>query len=78
MNPLRAWNVFWFRPVSARPLGAFRIAYGLAVLVHLAFLAPEAGLLALRRRAAARGTEARELAGPLAAVPACSTGSRRR
>jgi len=63
MNPLRAWNAFWFRPVSARPLGAFRIAYGLVVLVHLALLAPEvdfwlsdAGLL--------RGTEARELAGP--------------
>ena len=25
MNPLRAWNTFWFRPVSARPLGAFRV-----------------------------------------------------
>ena len=68
MNPLRAWNAFWFRPTSARPLGAFRIAYGLAVMVHLAFLAPQvdfwlsdAGLLV--------GTEAKELAGPLRFSP---------
>ena len=62
-NPLSAWNAFWFRPVSARPLGAFRIAYGLAVLVHLAFLAPEMDLW-LSDAGLLRGTEARELAGP--------------
>ncbi len=68
MNPLRAWNVFWFRPVSARPLAAFRIAFGLAVLVHVAFLIPQAdywlsdaGLLV--------GSEARELAGPIRLSP---------
>ena len=29
MNPIRAWNRFWFAPVSARPLGAFRVVFGL-------------------------------------------------
>ena len=38
MNPLRAWNTFWFGPISARPLGAFRIAFGVLALANLAFL----------------------------------------
>lgn len=41
MNPARAWNAFWFGPISARPLGAFRIAFGLIVLANLALLVPE-------------------------------------
>ena len=64
MNPIRAWNRFWFGPISARPLGAFRIAFGLIVLLHLALLGLEldywltdAGLL--------RGLEASHAAGPL-------------
>ncbi|HEV3164602.1 MAG TPA: HTTM domain-containing protein [Isosphaeraceae bacterium] len=64
MNPIRAWNDFWFRPISARPLGAFRIIFGLVVLLNLALLSLELdywftdhGLL--------QGTEAREAAGPL-------------
>jgi MFS family permease len=32
MNPIRAWNAFWFGPISARPLGAFRIVFGLIAL----------------------------------------------
>ena len=36
MNPLRAWNRFWFSPISARPLGAFRIVLGLVLLANLA------------------------------------------
>ena len=68
MNPLRAWNVFWFRPVSARPLGAFRIAFGLAVLVHLAFLVPEADYW-LSDAGLLRGEEAGQLAGPLRPSP---------
>ena len=36
MNPIRAWNRFWFGPISARPLGAFRIVFGLVVLANLA------------------------------------------
>jgi hypothetical protein len=64
VRPIRAWNGFWFGPISARPLAAFRIAFGLVVLLNLALLSLEAdywftdaGLL--------RGTEAREAAGPL-------------
>jgi hypothetical protein len=63
MNPLRAWNRFWFGPISARPLGVFRVAFGLILLAHLAIVSvdfdhwyTDAGLL--------RGTEARETAGP--------------
>jgi hypothetical protein len=64
MNPLRAWNRFWFSPISARPLGVFRIVFGLIALANLAFLAfdmdywlTDAGLL--------QGDEARLVAGPL-------------
>ena len=41
MNPLRAWNQFWFAPISARPLGAFRIVFGLIALANLAYLSVE-------------------------------------
>src|SRR5262249_5589416 len=61
MNPLRAWNRFWFSPISARPLGAFRIVLGLVLLANLAMEAfdidywyTDAGLL--------QASEARELA----------------
>lgn len=61
--PVRAWNRFWFAPTSARPLGAFRIVFGLVVLLNLSLLAndmdawfTDAGYI--------RGTEAHELAGP--------------
>ena len=64
MSPLRAWDRFWFGPVSARPLGMFRVAFGLIALEHLALLAADldhwltdAGLLV--------GADARLLAGPL-------------
>lgn len=38
MNPIHAWNRFWFAPISARPLGAFRVLFGLMVLAHLALI----------------------------------------
>ena len=38
MNPLQAWNRFWFAPISAKPLGLFRILFGLFVLAHLALI----------------------------------------
>jgi hypothetical protein len=64
MNPIRSWNRFFFGPVSARPLGAFRIAYGVLMLIYLSLMTVEfdlwytgAGVL--------RGTESREAAGPL-------------
>jgi len=68
MNPLKAWNRFLFGPISARPLGAFRIVFGLIMLGYLALMTVEfdywytgAGLL--------QGTEAREAAGPLRFSP---------
>lgn len=64
MNPITAWNRFWFAPISARPLGAYRILFGLFVLGHLVLLLPDldfwysdAGML--------RADEPSSLAGPL-------------
>lgn len=64
MNPVRAWNQFFFARVSARPLGFFRIVFGTLVLGNLGFLAfdinywfTDAGIL--------QGTEAAQIAGPL-------------
>jgi hypothetical protein len=68
MNPVRAWNRFFFGPISARPLGAFRIVYGLIILGYLALMTVEfdywytgAGLL--------QGEESRVAAGPLRFSP---------
>lgn len=68
MNPLRAWNRFWFAPISAKPLGVHRILFGLFVLAHLALIWPDldfwysdAGLL--------QGDEAAVTAGPLRPTP---------
>jgi hypothetical protein len=41
VNPIRAWNGFWFQPISARPLGVFRIVFGLIFLFNLALLSLE-------------------------------------
>lgn len=64
IQPIRAWNRFWFAPISARPLGAFRILFGVCCLLNLLLLAndpdewlSDAGYL--------RGWEAKELAGTL-------------
>jgi hypothetical protein len=64
MNPLKVWNRFWFSPISARPLGAYRILFGIFVLANLAFLTvdldywySDAGLL--------QGNEARLAAGEM-------------
>jgi Vitamin K-dependent gamma-carboxylase len=68
MNPVKAWNRFFFGPISARPLGAFRIVYGVILLCYLALMTVEfdywytgAGLL--------QGTEATESAGPYRLSP---------
>src|SRR5262249_43557018 len=64
MNPIGAWNRFFFGLVSPRPLAVFRIVYGVLVMIYLALMTGEfdywytgAGLL--------QGSEAREAAGPL-------------
>ena len=41
MNPFKAWNRFFFGPISARPLGAFRIVFGLLILIYLAIMTVE-------------------------------------
>ena len=63
INPIRAWNRFFFGLVSAKPLGAIRILYGLIALANLGFCAvdldywyTDTGLL--------RGDEAWVMAGP--------------
>jgi hypothetical protein len=68
MNPFRGWNAFWFASVSARPLGAFRILYGLIVLAHLGLLANDA-VPWLTDAGYLRGGEAAELAGPMRPSP---------
>ena len=64
MNPLRRWDAFWFRPTSARPLGAFRVLFGLVVLWHLATCCIEIDLW-LTDRGLLQGAEASEVAGAL-------------
>src|SRR5271154_961563 len=68
MNPFKDWSRFLFGPISARPLGVFRIAFGVLVLQYLALMSVEfdhwytgGGLL--------QGTEAREAAAPLRFSP---------
>jgi hypothetical protein len=68
MNPLRAWNQFWFQPISARPLGAFRIVFGLVALANLAFLAFDIDYW-LTGVGMLQGPEAREVAGDLRQSP---------
>ena len=41
MNPLKDWNRFLFGPISARPLGAFRIVFGLLILIYLGLMTVE-------------------------------------
>ncbi len=66
--PVRAWNAFWFQPVSARPLGVFRILIGVLTLAHLAMIAVDLDYW-LTDQGILTGTEARELAGPLRFSP---------
>jgi Vitamin K-dependent gamma-carboxylase len=68
MNPIRAWNRLFFAPISARPLGAFRIVYGLLVIFYLVLATFEfdlwytsAGML--------RASESRAAAGPFRISP---------
>ena len=68
MNLIRAWNVFWFRPVSARPLGAFRVVVAFLALCHLGLLSVDLEHW-LTDRGLLVGDEARVLAGPLRPSP---------
>ncbi|GAC1474594.1 MAG: hypothetical protein NVSMB9_25250 [Isosphaeraceae bacterium] len=68
MNPLRAWNLFWFRPISARPLCAFRVVVGVLTLAHLGLLSVDLDYW-LSDSGILQGAEARTLAGPLRPSP---------
>ena len=68
MNPIKAWNRFLFAPISARPLGLFRIAFGVLMMIYLVVMTVEfdhwytdRGLL--------QGLESGEAAGPLRFSP---------
>jgi hypothetical protein len=68
MNPLKDWNRFFFGAISARPLGVFRIVFGLLLLIYLGVMTVEfdhwytsAGWL--------QGSEPREAAGPFRISP---------
>ncbi len=63
MNPLRAWNAFWFAPISARPLGLFRIVVGMCMLYQLALLSVDLDYW-FTDQGILQGTDARVLAGP--------------
>ncbi len=41
MNPIRSWNRFLFAPVSARPLGLFRIAFGALMVMYMLVMMAE-------------------------------------
>jgi hypothetical protein len=64
MNPLRSWNQFFFGPISARPLGVFRIVYGLIMLMYLGLMTQEFDLW-YTGKGLLRAVEARDAAGPL-------------
>ncbi len=68
MNPFKAWNHFLFAPVSARPLGIFRIVFGVLMIIYLLVMTVEfdfwytdQGLL--------QGAESLEAAGPFRISP---------
>lgn len=43
MKIIQDWNKFWFRPYNLLPLGVFRIALGLVILIKLLLLLPFIG-----------------------------------
>ncbi len=62
-HPLKVWNRFWFAPVSAKPLGAFRILFGLIAVFNILLLFVDTDYW-FSNRGILQGSEARELAGP--------------
>jgi hypothetical protein len=63
INPVNAWTKFWFGPVSAKPLGAFRILFGLIAFLNLLLLFVDAEYWLTDRGVIQRG-EAAEIAAP--------------
>lgn len=68
IRPLRAWNKFCFGLVSARPLGAIRILYGLLALGNIGFCAVDLDYW-YTDQGVFRGDEAWVIAGPFQPSP---------
>ncbi|MFO0909537.1 MAG: HTTM domain-containing protein [Isosphaeraceae bacterium] len=68
MNPVKAWNDFWFRPISARPLAAFRVVIGVLAIAQVVLLSFDVDYW-LTDQGLVQGAEARTLAGPLRPSP---------
>lgn len=68
-RPIAAWNRFWFGPISARPLGAFRVVYGSLAIINLLFLIGVDTDYWFSGNGFAQGDESRALAGPLRFSP---------
>jgi len=64
LRPIQAWNRFWFAPTSAKPLGAFRILFGLIAIANILLLFIDLDYW-LTNHGLFQGTEARKIAGPL-------------
>ena len=64
MNPIKSLSRLFFAPISARPLGAFRIVFGVLMLMYLGLMTVEFDLW-YTGAGALQATEARETAGPL-------------
>jgi hypothetical protein len=41
VNPIKAWNRFLFGPISARPLGLFRVVFGVLMMIYLLLMTVE-------------------------------------
>jgi hypothetical protein len=61
VNPIKAWNRFLFGPISARPLGLFRIVFGVLMMIYLAVMTVEFEFY-YTDRGLLQGTESREAA----------------
>ena len=68
INPFRAWNQFFFSLVSAKPLGAIRICYGLLALANLGLCAVDLDYW-YSDQGVLQGDEARIMAGYLLYSP---------
>jgi hypothetical protein len=61
VNPIRSWNRFLFAPVSARPLGLFRVVYGALMVMYLLLMTVEFDLW-YTDQGLLQGSEARDAA----------------
>lgn len=68
MNPIKIWNQFFFGPISARPLGAFRIVFGSLLVIYLLVINAEFDFF-YTSNGLMRAHEALEAAGPLRFSP---------